>query len=120
MSFSQERRPGRPRTPNDRMTEVVLGANIGDNAASLLSLSHLKREHFPWWIAALKAAETNLRALRTRLEEMVAMQERRCPVCDAVVSGRADRVYCGSTCRQRARRRVLGAGVGGMRASDQV
>jgi len=98
------------------MTEVVLGADIGDDAASLLGLSQLNREHFPWWIAALKAAETNLRALRTRLEEAVAMQERRCRVCGGVVSGRADRVYCGSTCRQRARRRVLSAGVGSMRA----
>lgn len=91
-------------------------ADVGERFASHVNLSELNRKHFPWWIAELKAAETNLRVLRTRLEEMTTGQERHCPVCGEVVSGRADRVYCGSTCRQRARRAVLVANVGSMRA----
>jgi len=86
------------------MLNVVMGANIGSDVLDFIDLSQLDREQFPHWIGELKQAETSARRLRGQLEAFYADTGRRCPVCDTAVTGRSDQVYCGATCRQRARR----------------
>ena len=76
-------------SPNTYLAEVDWGA--------------LDRSEVPVWIEQLRDAERDLRQLRRRLESLDA-GDRRCPGCGQAVAGRADRVYCGATCRQRARR----------------
>lgn len=56
-------------------------------------------------IEQARETERGARAVRLWLESLAAGQhERTCPVCGATVRGRADRVYCSGTCRQRALR----------------
>ncbi len=64
----------------------------------------LDRSQLPLWIDLLREGEQGLRQLRLRLEALDAGQDRRCAVCGEPITGRADRAYCGATCRQRARR----------------
>ena len=91
------------------MGDIVLGAGVGPgDVREHIPLSQLDREQFPWWIDALREAEASIRRLRGQLEAVLADDGRRCPVCDAAVTGRADRRYCGATCRQRARRATVG------------
>ncbi len=87
---------------NQRMLDSVMSLDPGPDPH--VDLSRLDRERFPEWIAVLRSAEANTRALRHRLEDAFVGTERHCPVCDVAVTGRADRVYCSATCRQRARR----------------
>jgi hypothetical protein len=92
-----------------RMESIVLHTGGGRyfdpfGPPTNLDPSRLDREQLPWWIENLKEAEANIRRLRGRLEAILDGSERRCPVCDTAVTGRADQLYCGATCRQRARR----------------
>ena len=58
-----------------------------------------------WWIEELRNAETSVRLLRKRLEALRdGTAPRVCPGCGKPVTGRADAVYCGTTCRVRAHR----------------
>lgn len=98
--------PGTLKTDlNLRMETIVLSAGVGQDIEEHIDLSRLDREQFGWWIAALREAEADIRHLRRRLEDERDATSRRCLVCDIAVTGRADRVYCSATCRQRARRR---------------
>jgi hypothetical protein len=67
----------------------------------LIKYDELDREQMPEWITSMRTAEGVLRRHRERLEATLAQSDRRCLVCDTAVT---DRVYCGATCRQRARR----------------
>jgi len=98
------RGPIKRNDPNARMTDTVMTAGVLPDAAIHLELSRLDREQMPWWIEALREAETNIRRLRGQLEAVLTNEDRHCPVCGTAVTGRADQVYCGAACRQRARR----------------
>lgn len=74
--------------------------------AARCDLSRLDREQIPWWVDHLRRAEASARLLRGQLEALAEGLDRRCPVCDVAVTGRADQVYCGARCRQSARRAV--------------
>ena len=91
--------------PDRRMDNVVRMAAASFPEADFGRLDPAK---LPFWIAALREAEASTRLLRKRLESLAEGSTRTCPVCSCDVVGRADRVYCGSTCRQRARRAVQG------------
>jgi hypothetical protein len=55
-------------------------------------------------IARLREAETAARKGRKRLEALLHGTGRHCPQCGNPVTGRADAVYCGTTCRVAAHR----------------
>ena len=86
-----------------RMTDWVLSIGVADAGAGP-DLSRVDREQLPWMIDHLREAEADVRRLRKRLEAELGGTDRSCPVCGDAVTGRADQVYCGPTCRQRARR----------------
>ena len=88
--------------PNARMDDVVSHAGVGLDINDHIPLSQLDRAQFAWWIDRLQEAETSNRRLRGQLEAILAGEDRRCPVCDKPVTGRADQKFCGGTCRQRA------------------
>ena len=90
--------------PDRQLLNVVQGAGVHEVVFDRLDLSRLDREQLPRCVEELRRAETEVRRLRGRIEAFLADSERRCPVCDTAVTGRADQVYCGATCRQRARR----------------
>ena len=77
--------------PNARMDDAVSRAGVGSDVSKRIPLSQLDREQFPWWIAHLRQAETDIRQLRGQLEGLLAESCRRCPVCGVAVTGRADR-----------------------------
>ena len=87
--------------PDQRMLNVVTMAVL-DDVSQRIDLSELDREQLPFYIGELKRAETVARQLRRQLEALLSGSDRRCPVCDEVVTGRTDRVHCGATCRQRS------------------
>ncbi len=92
-----------------RMTEMVMSYGGGEyldpfGPPAELDASRLDREHLAGWVAHLQEAEANTRRLRRQLEALESGAARTCPECDTAVTGRADQVYCGATCRQRARR----------------
>lgn len=98
-----------PRTlrndPDRRMNNVVMMARSCD--VPIADLDKLDRRQLPFWIEALREAEASTRLLRRRLESMVEGTSRTCPICSRDVVGRADRTYCGATCRKRAGRAAL-------------
>ncbi len=94
--------------PDELMRGVVQGAGISEVFFGRLDLSRLDRERLPWCIEELRKGEAEVRRFRGRIEAFLADSERHCPACGAVVTGRADRRYCGATCRQRARRAAAG------------
>jgi hypothetical protein len=75
-----------------------------DAGLELAQLRDLDRSQVPALIESLRVKERQVRELRTRLESMLAGEERRCEQCGDVMGGRPDRRYCGATCRQRANR----------------
>ena len=72
-------------------------------------LSRVDREQLASMVEHLREAEASTRDLRRRLEGLLDDEARLCPECGTSVTGRADAVYCGARCRQRARR-ALGRG----------
>ncbi len=92
-----------------RMAEVVLSYGGGGyfdpfGPPSHIDPSRLERERLAEWINHLREAEANTRRLRRHLEALDSDAARTCPECGTAVTGRADQVFCGATCRQRARR----------------
>lgn len=89
-----------------RMWQAVLSfpGGISLDPLRVEEASRIDREQIPGMVAHLREAEANTRRLRGQLEALLNDSDRRCPVCDVAVTGRADQVYCGATCRQRARR----------------
>ncbi len=107
----------RPRTyrlparydPVRRMIEVVLSQGVAAEHWPDAELSEIVRlagaEKLTAWIEHLREAETSIRRHRKRLEVLRdSATARVCPGCGGPVVGRADAVYCGSTCRVRAYR----------------
>lgn len=95
--------------PVRRMRETVLFQGIPAEYwtdAQLAELATLAgAENLDWWIGHLRQAETSVRLCRKRLEALRDSGPARvCPGCGGPVVGRADAVYCGSTCRVRAHR----------------
>jgi len=90
------------RNDPDRRMDTVVSMAPGD--FPIADFDKLDRGKFPFWIEALRDAEASTRLLRRRLESMVEGTSRTCPICSRDVFGRADRVYCGATCRKRAGR----------------
>lgn len=90
--------------PNRRMDNVA-GSRVGLDLFPEQDYAKLDPTFLPVWIDQLRDAEAAARRLRGRLESMLSEDRRSCPVCTGIVTGRADRVYCGSTCRQRHRRK---------------
>ena len=87
------------------MQNVILGAGVGSgDITDCIDFAVLDRGQLPWWIDALKEAETDVRRLRGQLEALLLDQPRHCGMCERPVSGRPDRRYCSATCRQRGRR----------------
>ena len=93
--------------PEWQMLNTVQGSRIPEVVFDRLDLSRIDREQLPRYIDELRKGEAEVRRLRYRLEAFLDDSERHCPVCDTAVTGRADQVYCGATCRQRARRAVV-------------
>jgi hypothetical protein len=56
--------------PDDRMSDAVTLADVGD-LAEHIELEQLDREQFPRWIRALATAEANARRLREQLAEVL-------------------------------------------------
>ena len=96
----------------DVVRRTVLGLEVTtsslETAISWRSV-HPPPDELDSWIQTLRSAETDLRYFRQRLEALQDGIERTCPVCSTAVTGRSDRVYCGATCRQRARRKFASA-----------
>lgn len=93
---------------NDRVAGLVEGLDPGADPLWFIYTSNLDRAQMPEWIEQLREAETNVRLLRHQILALLSGEERHCPICDKAVTGKANRVYCGATCRQRARRRSAG------------
>jgi hypothetical protein len=89
---------------NRIVNQIIYGLEATRTSIGLIQYDQLDREQMPQWITSMRTAEGVLRRHRERLEATLAQSDRRCPVCDTAVTGRTDRVYCGATCRQRARR----------------
>lgn len=67
-------------------------------------------------LAYLRAAESGARRLRLQIEaKLAAAEPRLCAKCERPLTGRADRKFCSSRCRQAAyqRRRYVAAGFAG-------
>ncbi len=96
----------RPRHPAQRMDQAVLAQGIQDRHWSDADLAQFAgHQNLTWWIAHLRDAETSLRRFRNRLEALRDRDPPRpCPGCGAPVTGRADAIYCGTSCRVRAHR----------------
>jgi hypothetical protein len=98
----------RPRKydPVRRMTEIVLFQGIPAEHWPDTELAELADDdNLDWWIGHLREAEASTRRHRKRLEALRdGALSRACPGCGGPVAGRADAVYCGSTCRVRAHR----------------
>lgn len=95
--------------PVGRMIAVVLHQGITAEHWPDAELAEIVRlagaENLTAWIEHLRAAETSVRRHRKRLEALRdSATSRACPECGGPVVGRADAVYCGSTCRVRAHR----------------
>jgi hypothetical protein len=91
------------------MMDVVLHQGIAAEhfpdaeLAEIVSLAGA--EKLTTWIEHLREAETSIRRHRKRLQALRdSAAARVCPGCGGPVVGRADAVYCGSTCRVRAHR----------------
>jgi len=91
---------------NRIISTIVDGLDGTRMSIDVIDYEAVDREQMPRWIDGLRQAESSLRRLRTQLEAILTDSERRCPVCDTAVTGRADQVYCGATCRQRAHRNL--------------
>ena len=77
-----------------------------DPAEYLPDLSRIDREQISQMVAHLQGAERTVRDLRRHLEAARDHREvQRCAECGRSVTGRAEKKYCGATCRQRAKRR---------------
>jgi hypothetical protein len=85
------------------MTNVVSMANIaGFPEADFAKLDLSKVE---WWVSELREAEASIRRLRQRLTQLVEPEiGRPCDGCGETMTGRTDRRFCSSACRQRAYR----------------
>lgn len=95
--------------PVRRMGNTVLAQGVNAEHwtdAQLTELAGLAGdEDLVWWIGHLREAGTSVRRFRKRLEALrEGVTARVCPGCGGPVAGRADAVYCGSTCRVRAHR----------------
>jgi predicted RNA-binding Zn-ribbon protein involved in translation (DUF1610 family) len=91
------------------MIEVVLSQGVAAEHWLDAEFSEIVRlagaENLTAWIEHLREAETSIRRHRKRLEALRdSATARVCPGCGDQVVGRADAVYCGSTCRVRAHR----------------
>jgi hypothetical protein len=95
--------------PAARMTLTVQGTDVsGWPESEIAKLAG--NADLAWWIAELRAGETSARLLRKRLEALRdGVTPKACPGCGEPVTGRADAVYCGTTCRVRAHR--AGSGI---------
>jgi hypothetical protein len=96
----------RPRDPAQRLDQAVLAQGIEDQYWPDADLAQFAgHQNLTWWIAHLREAETSLRRFRNRLEALRdGDPPRLCPGCGAPVTGRADAIYCGTSCRVRAHR----------------
>jgi hypothetical protein len=96
------------------MTEVVLSQGVAAEHFPDAELAEIVRlagaENLTAWIEHLREAETSIRKHRKRQhrKRLEALRDsataRVCSGCGGPVAGRADAVYCGSTCRIRAHR----------------
>jgi hypothetical protein len=89
------------------MIEVVLSQGVAAEHWPDAELAEIVRlagaENLTAWIEHLREAETSIRRHRKRLEAMRdSATSRVCPGRGGPVVGRADAVYCDSTCRVRA------------------
>jgi hypothetical protein len=96
----------RPRDPAQRLDQAVLAQGIEDRYWPDADLAQFAgHDNLIWWIAHLREAETSVRRFRSRLEALRdGDPPRRCLGCGAPVTGRADAIYCGTSCRVRAHR----------------
>ncbi|HEV3293119.1 MAG TPA: hypothetical protein VG123_29430 [Streptosporangiaceae bacterium] len=96
----------RPRDPAQRLDQAVLAQGIEDRYWPDADLAQFAgHQNLTWWIAHLREAGTSVRRFRNRLEALRdGDPPRRCPGCGAPVTGRADAIYCGTSCRVRAHR----------------
>ena len=93
--------------PADRVYNVVMSptSNPGQfftpgGVAEIVASGTL-----PELIEAARETERAARETRLWLESLAGKGElRTCPVCGSPLMGRADRVFCSSTCRQRQHR----------------
>jgi hypothetical protein len=92
-------------SPQQRLLSVVLSADVGIDLDSA-EWMHADVTAEPWMVAELRHAETSARRLRLQLEQRLpgAGQPRHCARCGEPFSGRPDKVYCSSRCRQEAHR----------------
>jgi RNA polymerase-binding transcription factor DksA len=92
----------------DRTAEAAaLSAEFGpDSLLTQVQWDQLDRSQVPTWIELVRDGERQLRQLRSRLEALQEGDARRCAACGQPISGRADRRYCGATCRQRSHRKA--------------
>jgi hypothetical protein len=95
-----------PRNPAQRLDQAVLAQGIDDRYWPDADLAQFAgHQNLTWWMAHLREAETSLRRFRNRLEALRdGDPPRRCPSCGTPVTGRADAIYCGTSCRVRAHR----------------
>jgi len=91
------------------MIEVVLSQGVAAEHFPDAEIAEIVRlagaENLTAWIEYLREAETSIRRHRKRLEALRdSATSRACPECGDPITGRADAVYYGSTCRVRAHR----------------
>jgi len=107
------------RSPQKRLEDVVLGADISTDLDSPW-FADVTAE--VWMVAELRRAEAGIRRLRRQLEQRLGGgQPRHCAKCRQPVTGRPDRLYCSDRCRQAAHRsrhaRKLDPGLPGLAPS---
>jgi hypothetical protein len=93
-------------SPQQRLEYVVLSANVGIDLDSAEWI-HADVTAQLWMVAELRRAETSARRLRGQLEQRLpgaADPPRHCARCGDPLSGRPDKLYCSSRCRQEAHR----------------
>jgi hypothetical protein len=96
----------RPRDLAQRLDQAVLAQGIQDRYWPDADLAQFAGDqNLIWSIGHLREAEASLRRFRKRLEALRdGDPPRLCPGCGAPVTGRADAVYSGTSCRVRAHR----------------
>jgi hypothetical protein len=96
----------RPRDPAQRLDQAVLAQGIQDQYWPDANLAQVAgHQNLTWWITHLRQAETSIRRFRSRLEALWdGDPPRLCPGCGTPITGRADAIYCGTSCRVRAHR----------------
>jgi hypothetical protein len=91
--------------PNRIVREAVLGLDAlvtGLRLMDWVDWSEVVPEDS--WVEQLRTAETVVRELRVRLEQIEAGTVRRCGRCGKSIAGRSDRKYCSDKCRIDAHR----------------